>query len=154
MRSAESQTTVRSILTLDTHTINNAYLFTIKHTSRYPSEKQYLKVLKKWEKKLSFYPQFIAWELDSIGKLHVHGIALARPNYLTKRLNKKTYSVHVQQIDSDIDFKNWYNYITKEPQNCNPYILDEFLSDYEIRHHPYPFLKTKTGGSGDPKSPA
>jgi len=138
MRSAESQTTVRSIIH-STVSLNNAYSFTVKHTSRYPTLAQYNRVINRWAK-LGFYAQTISYELDSIGKLHIHGIAMARGNYLLNKLNIKSYSIKVDPMLSEQEFKGWYNYITKEYQNLNNYEKDLFLSEYEIRSSESPFL--------------
>jgi len=132
------QTTERSTV-LDTNTIHQYYFYTIKGTQRYPQKDQYERILKKWEKQ-NFYPQMKAYELDSIGKLHVHGIAISRPNYLLNRLNKKRYSVHVLPLETEKEFKNCLKYSTKEPQNGNPYLQEQFLDEYAIRTASYPFL--------------
>lgn len=143
MRSAESQTTARSIthsvLTLDTYNIANSYFFTIKHTRRWPTLHDYEKLIKQWEKHRDFHPQCTTYELDELGRLHVHGIALARPNFLLQRCNKKRYSVKIIPIESERDFKQVYKYCYKKSHNNNTYEQDIFLNEYEIRTSDYPF---------------
>jgi len=133
---------------LDTETIVMNYFFTVKGTSRYPQLYQYEAILKKWEKKLSFYPQFVTYELDSIGKLHIHGIAQARHNYLLRRLNKKKYSIDVRPLVCAEEYTRAHKYCYKEPHNQNPYAQQEFLTSYLIRTDPYPFIADKPRDAG------
>lgn len=107
---------------------------------RYPQYSQYERILKRWAKKLFFFPLFVNVEIDSIGKLHVHGMAQARPNYLLRRLNTKKYSVAVIPIDSETEFNRVYKYCYKESQNDNIYEQENFISEYEIKTSPYPFI--------------
>lgn len=135
----EGSTNIYGNLTLDPSSVNSSYFYTIKHTRRYPTIEDYERIIKRW-RKLHFYVDCVTYELDSIGKLHVHGIATARANYYTKRLALRCFSYRVYEIKSDKEFKQSYNYCYKQVQNSHPYLQDEFLSDYYIRHHPYPYI--------------
>lgn len=126
--------------TLDPYAISSEYFFTIKHTSRYPTLNHYKRILDKWSRHKDFHPQCVTYELDSIGKLHVHGIAKARPKYLVQRLHLKKYAIDVQEILSDREWNQVYSYCFKEHQNTNEYLQDIFLSEYEIRTSKYPFI--------------
>lgn len=58
------------------------------------------------------------YEYDKAGRLHMHGIAKAQPNYFKKRLDKAGYHRHITRICGKKDRDDWLRYCKKDqPQH-------------------------------------
>jgi len=143
MRSAEGQTTKGSLiydrLVLKPEIINVYYFITAKHTARWPTEKQYRQYMDFIEKR-GLDIQQVGWEKDSLGKLHIHCVAVGRTNILVKRLRKKHMHLDIQEIGTNEDLERVVRYLEKESQNKYPEHLREYLDDYHHYIQTYPFI--------------
>lgn len=69
----------------------------------------------------------IVEELDSKGKLHIHGIVMLRKGFFRQKLIVHGFHLHLAEV---YDEKDWIKYMDKQqPQNEVPYLFDPI---YEI----------------------
>lgn len=78
------------------------------------------------------------YELDSKGKLHLHGVFECAHDFDPINLCRKGWKVHCDEIPSYDDLSRWIDYINKD--HANEYEEEQMLDTYAIRHCDYPFI--------------
>lgn len=111
------------------------YAFTVKVVTRVKPLKEHYEdwVLKAKEKGFNVIQYF--YEIDSLDRLHIHGVATAKTSYYAPRLAPKGIHTLIVPIDSHNDLVKWSDYIQKE--QTEPYL--QKLVAYDIRHQ-YSFI--------------
>lgn len=93
---------------------NWKYAFTLKvNNIRYPMPEDYQTWLD-YAKIKQFTVIEYYYEIDSIGKLHIHGIASAKRNFYYKSLKQKGIHQCIKQLPEAIDLHRWSQYIKKD----------------------------------------
>lgn len=106
------------------------YAFTVKDNRKgcYGSQAEY----EEWRRKAAlngFKVDCMYYEIDTLDKLHIHGVATAREGFYVRRVCPNGYHVKVEVIESDRDLKKWANYIAKE------WVCDELVDQMLVRHY-------------------
>lgn len=110
------------------------YKFTAKFNNiRYPIFDDY----DDWIHDVTYKRKFVitdyTFELDSIGKLHIHGLAKARPGYYAPNLKKGFKGIHttIGVLEKKNDIKGWKKYMYKDQ---SPDGLKK-LQVYQCKHY-------------------
>jgi len=113
------------------------YSFTAKIvTKKKPLTSDYEDWLIYVNNKQNFNICTFAFEIDTLDRLHVHGIALARNRYFAPQLSRYGVHTHIKQMESHHDLIRYNDYISME--QSEPY--QQKLFAYEVRHSDYPFV--------------
>ena len=64
------------------------------------------------------------FELDSKGRIHLHGIFNARRNLKVDRFKKQYWHIHIQSLETQQDLDNWLKYIRKDLTKSHTVNLD------------------------------
>lgn len=102
-------------------TLDFSYAFTIKYIkaeANRPSEpeQQYRLALVMYDM-ISFHKGILTehvFELDSIGRVHIHGTMLARKGLLLSRFKRPYFHIHLDPLKTIFDQENWTKYIHKD----------------------------------------
>lgn len=54
------------------------------------------------------------YETDSMGRYHIHGTMTARKGLLLSRFKRPFTHIHIDPLKTEIDLKNWTEYIGKQ----------------------------------------
>lgn len=113
--------------------MKNYYSFTVKDNSKnhYPMPCEYNEWIDNAYQK-GFDVQCYFYELDSRGRLHMHGCAIAKPNFYKKSLLYKGFHQKIDVIPSFIDLARWSDYIQKEYVNQDSY--EQMIISYMMQH--------------------
>lgn len=120
------------------------YAFTAKWNSKkYPLLEDYAGWLEDCTNLHKFNIIDYYYELDSKGKLHVHGIASARKGYYAPNLLKgyKGMATKVKPLDSPSDERRWLKYIKKDQflnglKKLNEYLATHWVEEGLVVDHP------------------
>lgn len=111
------------------------YFFTVKIVrSDKPLQNEYDEWVSRAMSK-NFNVKCYYYELDSLDRLHIHGIAIARLNYFYKRLTLKGVHTHIMEIEDHDELERIHDYLIKEQSEQ----YQQNLISYEIRNSQYPF---------------
>lgn len=107
------------------------YGFTVKANHiRYPQEDIYIEWMKNAQNR-GFDIQCYYYEIDSLDKLHLHGIAIAPKKLWKKGLLYEQMHQLIKEIPTLGDLKRFTDYIQKEYTNQKEY--EDKLTQYHYR---------------------
>lgn len=114
------------------------YAFTVKDNSsnHYPTPEEYDTWIEKAQKK-GFEALVYHYEIDSYGKLHIHGTAKAKDNFYYKTLKYGNLHTRCVKIDDEHNLKRWIGYCEKD--YLNPDDESQKLWKYLVLHY-YMFI--------------
>lgn len=92
------------------------YGITIKciKTGEYKSESNLLARFAECIDRHKGIPIMYTFESDSLGRLHLHGLFMARKGIRLNLYKKPYYTIHIDPLKTIQDVQNWTNYIKKD----------------------------------------
>lgn len=93
----------------------NNYAFTIKYIGAYSTKTKEdhlsvaMEMINRYWGELSDY----SFELDSIDRVHIHGIFKARKGIKYSLFKKSHWHIHIDPLKSKLDLETWGSYIHK-----------------------------------------
>lgn len=83
------------------------------------------------------------YEWDSYDRLHIHGVALAKPNFWFKSVKMQGFSQCIERLVTVKDHDNWVNYCKKDQPPADPSpspSASDIPEDFIVRERPKKIL--------------